>query len=906
MEIETTLAARSVDAPLTGPLVSVVIVTHDGLRYLERLLPALERSVYSDIEVIVVDNASTDGTAAYLARPWRMGVRVIANDSNESFSHANNQAAAVAAGTMLLFLNNDVEPIVDTWLGSMVQALEEDPCRVAAGAVLVYSGDGRRTDFTVQHRGIDLVIRDGAPFAVNVTAGDPLDRSLDATVDVEAATAAALLVRADAFRAVGGFDPTYVYGAEDVDLCLRLSELGRIVVVGQARMFHDESATLRDQDRTERRYSRDENWQHFAAVWGPSIVRRLHRAHLAGRDLAGKSRRPTAAITVTRDDPSAGWGDYYTAHELGGALGALGWDVVYIERFRDRWYRLEAADVVIALLDSYDARRAPCDAITVAWIRNWVDRWVSRPWFDRFDTVLCGSGDAAAAVARRTCHEPHVVPLATNPQRFSPGGGVAEFAADYAFTGNNWGSGRDLLTQLDVRDGERFVLCGKGWEGCTGEGVTQCGHVDYDRLVDVYRSARIVLDDTAAPTRQHHFLNSRVFDALAAGALVLTDNRRASEELFDGLLPCFESAADLRRQLDRYLADDELRTATAAELRRRVLDRYTYPAVARRLIDCVDADLQRPSVALRIGVPSEEVLEHWGDTHYARSLAASLRDRGFSTRTQLRSQWNEPGSHNVDAAIHLRGLGRCTPNPRHVNILWIISHPDEVTVDECDDYDVVFVASELLADRLRGATTAEVVYLPQATDARRFRPTAPDPALAHDVLFVGNSRNTQRHGVAWAAAVELPLTVYGSGWEGRIPPALVRDTYYPNEDLGRLYASAKVVLNDHWPDMARMGFVSNRVFDVLGAGGVVVSDPVPGMEELFGDLVPTYSSAAELDDLVTSLLADEPRRREIGRRGAALVADHHTMDQRADVLATWLRDGIARRAAGVRTPPSPT
>jgi spore maturation protein CgeB len=121
-----------------------------------------------------------------------------------------------------------------------------------------------------------------------------------------------------------------------------------------------------------------------------------------------------------------------------------------------------------------------------------------------------------------------------------------------------------------------------------------------------------------------------------------------------------------------------------------------------------------------------------------------------------------------------------------------------------------------------------------------------------------------------------------------------------------LYASAKVVLNDHWPDMARMGFVSNRIFDVLGAGGVVVSDPVPGMEELFGDLVPTYSSAAELDDLVTSLLADEPRRREIGRRGAALVADHHTMDQRADVLATWLRDGIARRAAGVRTPPSPT
>ncbi len=765
-EIEAALAARPVDALVAGPLVSVLIATHNGLAHLQRLLPALERSAYTDIEVIVVDNASTDGTAAYLARPWRMDVRVIPNDANESFSLANNQAAAIASGSLLLFLNNDVEPAVDTWLGSMVRALEDDPSRVAAGAVLIYPGHGHRRDFTVQHRGIDLVLRDGALVGVNVGGRDPLDPALDATVDVVAATAAVLLVRADAFRAVGGFDATYEYGAEDVDVCLRLAAVGRIVVVGQAKLFHDESATLRQQDRVARRAARQENWRHFAEVWGPSMVRRLRQAHLAGSDLAGTARRPKVAITVTRDDPALGGADYDTAHDLGDALAGLGWDVVYIERFREGWYRLGTADVVVALFDSYDVRRAPSEAITVAWVRNWVDRWVGRPWFEHVDTVLCGSADAAAEITARSRHQPHVVPLEANP------------------------------------------------------------------------------------------------------------------------------------------ASDE-----PSEQRRKVLERGTSAAFARRLVECVDEDLRRPSVAVRIGAPTEQVLERWGDTHLARALAASLGPHGFATRLQLRPQWDDPRSQNVDAVIHLRGLGRCAPNPRHVNILWIISHPDEVTVAECDDYDVVLVASKLMADQLNGATTADVLYLPQATDARRFHPTQPDPAAAHELLFVGNSRHAPRHGVAWAQAAGLPLTVFGSGWEGRIPPALVRDTYYPNEDLGRLYASAKVVLNDHWPDMARMGFVSNRVFDVLGAGGVVVSDPVPGMEELFGDLVPTYSSAAELEALVGDLLADEPRRREISRRGAALVAAQHTMDQRGEVIAGLLHAGLARRIDGVRTavtPPSPT
>jgi len=80
-----------------------------------------------------------------------------------------------------------------------------------------------------------------------------------------------------------------------------------------------------------------------------------------------------------------------------------------------------------------------------------------------------------------------------------------------------------------------------------------------------------------------------------------------------------------------------------------------------------------------------------------------------------------------------------------------------------------------------------------------------------------------------------------------------------------------LVPNDHWPDMVEHGIVSNRLFDVLAAGGVVVSDPVGGMHDLLGDIVPTVSDADQLADVVRRLLSDPDEGRQIARRGRDLV-----------------------------------
>ena len=488
---------------------------------------------------------------------------------------------------------------------------------MATGALLIYPEmEDDEISFTVQHAGIELSKRDGAPHGLQRHKRRSSYPALSATWRAQAVTAVAMLVRRDAFQQVGGFDEGYVYGAEDVDLCLRLAHLGQIVVSGDAALFHYESASQRGEIREMIRINRIGNWRRFAERWGPTLNRTLTEQRLMGR---GSPDRPsTVAITLTRNNPSSGWGDYYTAHELGEAFEARGWRVIYAERHQENWYEIdEGVDLIVSLLDAFDVRKAPRGAYTIAWVRNWVERWIERPYLEAFDLVVASSNKAAAEIAERTRFDPKVVPLATNPERFAPGPPVPTFEADYAFTGNNWGAGRDLIPMLEVRPGERLLVFGKGWESEPRVARYWRGHLDYGLLPDLYRSVKLVLDDTAGPTLPYAFLNGRVFDALASGTLVLSDNREGSDEMFGGLLPTYETRAELRTQLDKFLGDDKLREKTAIELRDLVLQNHTYEQVPDRLIAAALADIDRPRVALKIGVPHVEEMEQWGDTHFA-------------------------------------------------------------------------------------------------------------------------------------------------------------------------------------------------------------------------------------------------------------------------------------------------
>lgn len=203
------------------PLLSVVMVTYGGWDWPRRSLEAIHRNTEAEYEVVVVDNASPDQTAERLRQEVR-GATLVFNERNLGFSTAANQAAALAAGRYLCFLNPDalVQP---GWLPPLLETLESFK---GAGAVVPrFLGP----DGTVDEAG-SLVDRDARTLAYGRGA-DPEDPQYRFRRVIDYGSAACLVLPAWAFRRVGGFDPVfYPAYCEDVDFLLSLRALGRRTV----------------------------------------------------------------------------------------------------------------------------------------------------------------------------------------------------------------------------------------------------------------------------------------------------------------------------------------------------------------------------------------------------------------------------------------------------------------------------------------------------------------------------------------------------------------------------------------------------------------------------------------------------------------------------------------------------
>jgi GT2 family glycosyltransferase len=216
------------------PDVTVVMLTYNRWDLTKEALRLLAEVTQPRYEVVIVDNASTDGTLAELDRVE--GARILRNPTNLGFGPANNQGAAMARGRYLLLLNSDawVRP---GWLEPLIEVADADPGVAAVAPKLLYP-DGR-----LQEAG-SIIWRDGR--VRQYGDGDRSNRpeyNFRRTVDY--ASAACLLVRRSAFISVGGFDPRFapVY-YEDVDLCLALAARpGRVVYQPRSVVEHVRGAS---------------------------------------------------------------------------------------------------------------------------------------------------------------------------------------------------------------------------------------------------------------------------------------------------------------------------------------------------------------------------------------------------------------------------------------------------------------------------------------------------------------------------------------------------------------------------------------------------------------------------------------------------------------------------------------
>lgn len=857
-----------------SPSISIIIINRNGLKHLERLLEDFEEKIqYPHYEIIVVDNASRDKSLDFLeGLSESLPLKLIKNTKNESFSKSNNQAAEIARGDYLLLLNNDVEPTYG-WLNQMMKSALQSDDVGAVGAKLVYpdcsaSRYNRRNSFKIQHTGIAFREENGFIKPHNIGNGDVFTIDNDENIARAAITAAALLVSKNKFFQVGGLDEGYLYGYEDVDFCLKLLKKGyKNICSSRALLFHYEFGTQESDRNNEVRKRRLNNRRLFQERWGKWLRRELLLDKLNdNRIFSPKPLKVVFVVTETGENSSAG--DYFTALSLGKSFKKFGWEIDYLSRTESEdWYEVDPdVDVLISLLDAYDIRRIRCEnnlLIKVAWPRNWLSRWTDHPDFMDFDLVLATSETACWYIEEKTGMKTDLLPLATDPETFNPlVTGNEKWECDYCFTGSYWKDPREIVNMLDPESlPYNFKLFGKNWDEFDKLKDYCEGFVNYQDIPRVYRSTRLVVDDANRVTKEYGSVNSRVFDAIASGVLVVTNGDLGAEETFNGILPVYKSKEELKELLEFYLSHEEDRKAKIKELQDFVLSYHTYDQRAEKIKSCLENYIRKKKMAIKIPAPNWEEVDEWGDYYLALGLKKELERKDCEVVLQVLPEWGGDGDARCDTVLVLRGLSRYQPKPQHFNIMWNISHPDEVTIEEYNQYQHVFIASEFWAEEIAQRVDVPVEVMLQCTDPELFYPD-PDDKYKHDLLFVGNSRGVHRKIIKDLLPTEEDLAVYGAGWEGLIDKKYIKGEHIPNEKLRKAYSSCKILLCDHWDDMRDKGFLSNRLFDASACGAFIISDKVRGVEDVFGDTVVTYDNSDDLQSLTNYYLINDEKKEE--------------------------------------------
>jgi GT2 family glycosyltransferase len=248
--------------PLPNPLpkVSLVIPTRDKAELLRVCIESiLERTTYPELEVVVVDNRSSEQAAlAYLAElEQRAGVRVLRYDAPFNYSTINNWAVTQCDGSIIGLVNNDIEVISPGWLQEMVsQAMR--PEVGAVGAMLYYPND------TIQHAGVVLGVHG---IAAHLYAGMPRGYPghggrARVAQSLSAVTGACMVMRRVVYEQAGGLDESLQVAFNDIDFCLRLREAGYLNIwTPFAELYHHESASRgsEDTDDKKERFAREVN-----------------------------------------------------------------------------------------------------------------------------------------------------------------------------------------------------------------------------------------------------------------------------------------------------------------------------------------------------------------------------------------------------------------------------------------------------------------------------------------------------------------------------------------------------------------------------------------------------------------------------------------------------------------------
>ena len=286
-----------------------------------------------------------------------------------------------------------------------------------------------------------------------------------------------------------------------------------------------------------------------------------------------------------------------------------------------------------------------------------------------------------------------------------------------------------------------------------------------------------------------------------------------------------------------------------------------------------------------------------GDYWIAEDFAKGFQAMGVDTIIDYRGEYQRTHTPTPKINIFMRGYTKFYPPfGEGCNVLYVyypmaysaqsshkisktnLNHRAEMPEnssldDDWQNYDAVVVSSSTYAQELQQAGI-NAIYAPQFTNPQKFYPE-PNEQMQNDILFVGSNWHN-RTSLLFALDSDFNVAVYGYNWDNIVPPEMYKAPYIQNTELNRYYSSAKIVLNDHRPDMKEFGFVNNRIYDATAAGALVISDYMPEIEAVYGDTVPMYKNKEELAQLLTYYLNHDEERQQKAEAARLITLENFT------------------------------
>jgi len=216
---------------------SIIIVTWNGLHHLKTFLPSVCDTKYPDFEIILADNASTDGTVEWVKKNFPE-VIISTFDDNYGYCGGNNRAVAGASKEILLFLNNDVKVHPD-WLHGINNCFAKDELIGAVQPKLLSYTEPDHFEYAGAAGG--FIDKFGYPYCRGriFETVEKDEKQYDESSEIFWASGAALAIKKDLFIQLHGFDEDFEFHMEEIDLCWRVHRSGsKVFFTPESTVFH--------------------------------------------------------------------------------------------------------------------------------------------------------------------------------------------------------------------------------------------------------------------------------------------------------------------------------------------------------------------------------------------------------------------------------------------------------------------------------------------------------------------------------------------------------------------------------------------------------------------------------------------------------------------------------------------